>query len=201
MNVARNAAEVVAEHTTLELECIDRMYLNVYVPMLQSDAGMAHFRKICGNSVPSSALMEPITRGFVAAIKRYTATEGVDLIQFERSERKDERTQAYLRDFTANEGVLYMCKGAGEGAGGACGASPRTGVRAVSVGGVIDGDGQPLLHLHRGRRLRPVIHQVLLLLPFQRQAVPRWARVSEAPVGQPRHRRQSTPVARPTHQP
>ena len=36
MNVGRNAAEVVAEHTTLTLECIDRMYLNLYGPMLQS---------------------------------------------------------------------------------------------------------------------------------------------------------------------
>ena len=33
MNVARSAGEVLAEHTTLELECIDRMYLNVYVPL------------------------------------------------------------------------------------------------------------------------------------------------------------------------
>ena len=39
MNVARNAAEALAEHTTLELECIDRMYLNVYVPVLQTGAG------------------------------------------------------------------------------------------------------------------------------------------------------------------
>ena len=88
MNVARSAAEVAAEHTTLELECIDRMYLNVYVPILQSWAGTAHFfREIRGNPVPSSALMELITRGFVAAIERYAATAGVDLIQFERSER------------------------------------------------------------------------------------------------------------------
>ena len=34
MTVARNAGEVLAEHTTLELECVDRMYLNVYVPVL-----------------------------------------------------------------------------------------------------------------------------------------------------------------------
>ena len=34
MRVARSAGEVLAEHTVLELECIDRMYLNVYVPML-----------------------------------------------------------------------------------------------------------------------------------------------------------------------
>ena len=33
MTIARSAAEALSEHTTLELECIDRMYLNVYVQM------------------------------------------------------------------------------------------------------------------------------------------------------------------------
>ena len=43
MTIARSVAEALSEHTTLELECIDRMYLNVYVPMLQTGAGTAHF--------------------------------------------------------------------------------------------------------------------------------------------------------------
>ena len=52
MNVARNAGEVLAEHTTLELECVDQMYLNVYVPMLQTGAGAAHFfKKVRGVNV------------------------------------------------------------------------------------------------------------------------------------------------------
>ncbi len=111
MNVARSAGEVLAEHTTLELECIDRMYLNVYVPMLQSGAGTAYFfRKVRGNPVPSSALMAPMTRRFVAAMERFAQEEGVDLVRFERHERKDARTQAYLRDCTATEGVLYIGK-------------------------------------------------------------------------------------------
>ena len=64
MNVARNVAEVLSEHTTLELECIDRLYPNAYVPMLQSGAGTAYFfRKIRGNPVPSSALMAPMLSG------------------------------------------------------------------------------------------------------------------------------------------
>ena len=43
MNVARSAAEVLSQHTTLALERVDRMYLNVYVPLLQTAAGAAHF--------------------------------------------------------------------------------------------------------------------------------------------------------------
>ena len=111
MNVARNVAEVLSEHTTLELECIDRLYLNAYVPMLQSGAGAAYFfRKIRGNPVPSSALMAPMTRRFVSALERYAQREGVDLIRFDRGERKDARTQAYLRHWHGGEGVLYIGK-------------------------------------------------------------------------------------------
>ena len=111
MTVARNAGEVLAEHATRELECIDRMYLNVYVPMLQSGAGTAHFfREVRGNPVPSSALMAQMTRRFVADMERFARDEGVDLVRFERFERKDDRTQAYLREFEGAEGVLYIGK-------------------------------------------------------------------------------------------
>ena len=35
MTLPRTAADVLAEHVVFEVECIDRMYLNVYVPGLQ----------------------------------------------------------------------------------------------------------------------------------------------------------------------
>ena len=61
MKVARSVAEILSEHTTLALECIDRLYLNVYVPVLQRAAGAAYFfRKMRGAAVPSSVLMAPI---------------------------------------------------------------------------------------------------------------------------------------------
>ena len=111
MKVARSAAEVLAEHTTLELECIDRLYLNVYVPLPQSPAGVSYFfRQVRGHPVPSSALMAPMTRRFVDEWKRYAQREGVDLIRFERGERKDDRTRTYLRHWHGGEGVLYIGK-------------------------------------------------------------------------------------------
>jgi hypothetical protein len=39
----RSVAEVLNEHITLEVEGIDRMYLNVYVPQLQREQGVAGF--------------------------------------------------------------------------------------------------------------------------------------------------------------
>jgi hypothetical protein len=34
MNIARSVADVLSDHVVLEVEGIDRMYLNVYVPHL-----------------------------------------------------------------------------------------------------------------------------------------------------------------------
>jgi hypothetical protein len=36
MSIARSAAGVLRDHVVLELEAIDRMYLDVYVPHLQT---------------------------------------------------------------------------------------------------------------------------------------------------------------------
>ena len=81
-------------------------------------------------------------------------------------------------------GVAVHRQGAGEGAGGAHRAPGRPGARPVPVAGVVDGDGQPLLRVPRGRGLRAAVRQVLLVLPVQRQAVHQRPRVPQAPVGE-----------------
>ena len=111
MKVARSVAEVLAEHTTLTLECIDRMYLNVYVPLLKRAAGAAYFFcKMRGAAVPSSALMAPMTQRFVDAIKSFATRNGIEIVAFRRGERKDDGTRQYLRDWPGGEGVVYIGK-------------------------------------------------------------------------------------------
>ena len=41
MSLPRSVAEILREHVTLEIECMDRMYLNVYIPQLQREGGVA----------------------------------------------------------------------------------------------------------------------------------------------------------------
>ena len=42
MTIARTVCEVLREHVTLEIESIDRLYLNLYVPILQCPRGVGH---------------------------------------------------------------------------------------------------------------------------------------------------------------
>ena len=43
MNLSRNVSEITRQHVTLDVESIDRMYLNVYVPQLQRDLRVVGF--------------------------------------------------------------------------------------------------------------------------------------------------------------
>jgi len=109
MTIARSAADVLSGHVTLEVECIDRMYLNLYVPKLQYEAGVVgFFRGHRGQMIASSALMGPITRRFVSEIERFVEREQVDLVVFEKGQRKDDVAHEYLAAFEREEGVLFV---------------------------------------------------------------------------------------------
>jgi REP element-mobilizing transposase RayT len=60
MSVAHTAADVLRDHVTLECEAIDRLYLNVYVPHLQTvGAVVGYLRGSKGQRFASTAPVEP----------------------------------------------------------------------------------------------------------------------------------------------
>jgi len=104
-------ADVLRNHVVMELEAIDRMYLNVYVPQLQTvGAVVGYLRVHRGQRFASTAAVTPMTEAFVRSIEQFVSTEGVDLVTFEKGQRKDDITQKYLRSFRKSEGVLYVGK-------------------------------------------------------------------------------------------
>jgi hypothetical protein len=109
MNLPRSVADVLDDHVTLEVECVDRMYLNLYVPKLMYPGGVVGFFKgHRGMLFASGALMDPITKGFVASIHRFIKTEGVDLVHFVKGERKDDVALRYLAGHDGSDAVLFV---------------------------------------------------------------------------------------------
>jgi hypothetical protein len=109
--IRKSVAEILKNHVTVELEAIDRMYLNAYVPSLQTGAGFVYFVKTqLGATVPSTMVVAPLSEHFVEAIERFVATEGLDLVTFEKGQRKDDVAQDYLARFDGEEGVLFVGK-------------------------------------------------------------------------------------------
>jgi hypothetical protein len=111
MSVARSVADVLRDHVVLELEAIDRMYLNVYVPHLQTvRAVVGYLRGHRGQRFASTTAVVPMSEAFVRNIEQFVADERIDLVAFNKRERKDDVTQKYLRSFRRSEGVLYVGK-------------------------------------------------------------------------------------------
>lgn len=109
MTLPRSVADVLGDHVTLEVDCMDRMYLNLYQPRLQHELGVVGFFKLHrGFPFVSSALMDPISKAFVADMHRFVSDHGVDLVDFRPGQRKDDVAHDYLASFEGNEGVLFV---------------------------------------------------------------------------------------------
>ena len=55
-------------HVQFELECIDRLYLNLYVPILQQEAGPGSGAIIGVRSSARLKLMAPMSHAFILAL-------------------------------------------------------------------------------------------------------------------------------------
>jgi hypothetical protein len=112
MTVARSVADVLTDHVVFEVECIDRMYLNVYVPGLQYEAGLvAYVHQQLGLPIASTAPLGKISDAFSAGMRRYARDRGVPWVDFLKGQRKDDIMHAHLTAFEAGggtEGVLFI---------------------------------------------------------------------------------------------
>ena len=109
--VAQSVAEILANHVSLSVEGIDRMYLNVYVPSLQRDKDVAwFFRGHRQQPFASSALMAPMSRQFVAKLEGYARKHGIEVVRFRPGERKDDVMADRLKRFDRAEGVVFIGK-------------------------------------------------------------------------------------------
>jgi hypothetical protein len=111
MSVPRSVAEVMRNHVTLEVESIDRMYLNAYQPKLQAEKQAAcFFRFHRGQPVASSALMGPMTDEFLRQVDAFVEQHGIPVVQFKKGQRKDDIAAAYRARFQGTEGILFLGK-------------------------------------------------------------------------------------------
>jgi hypothetical protein len=103
-----NVAELIKDHVTLTVSCLDRLYLNGYVPRLQTGGGVASFLLQRGNAIPSPAVFGQITEGFRKGLRAWCDAEQIPWIEFRKGERKDDVVQSYRARFRGSEGVVLV---------------------------------------------------------------------------------------------
>jgi hypothetical protein len=109
MTLPRTVADVLADHVVFEVECIDRMYCNVYVPKLQFAVGLlGYVQRQLGLPIASTAPLGKITDAFSDAMRRFARDQQVPWVDFVKGQRKDEVMHEHLARFTDEEGVLFI---------------------------------------------------------------------------------------------
>ncbi len=90
--------EVLGGHVQLDIECLDRVYLNAYVPILQSSGQVVAFMtQHLGLPIPSPALMEKISAKFRRAVASFAEANGIPWVKFAKGDRKADVMAPYLK--------------------------------------------------------------------------------------------------------
>ena len=111
MSILQSVAEVLRKHVVVEVEGIDRMYLNVYQPKLQTEKQAAcFFRYERGQPVASSSLMGVMTNAFLRQVESFIERHQIPVVAFKKGQRKDDVALEHLARFQGNEGVVFLGK-------------------------------------------------------------------------------------------
>lgn len=104
-----NVENILRDHVSLEIECVDRIYLNGYVGGLQRPGQLAYFLgSHRGNPVPSPALLRKMTGAFVDRIREFAEQNGIPMIEFDRRDRKDDIAKRAFARNGGREGVVLI---------------------------------------------------------------------------------------------
>src|SRR6266851_2508093 len=99
-----NIAGIIRHHVSLEVRCIDRLYLHAYMPKLQTSGGLCYFlHDHLGYPIPSPALFRPLHDRFVNAVDQFVARHQIPKVPFESGQDKDALVAGYRERFRARE--------------------------------------------------------------------------------------------------
>jgi hypothetical protein len=104
MAEAVNINDVLDGHVGLDLECLDRVYLNGYVPKLQVGGQVVTFlTEHLGHPIPSPALFKQIGDRFRAAVRTFAETNTIPVLHLNTPDRTrwDDRKVDHVREYIA----------------------------------------------------------------------------------------------------
>src|SRR6266542_316467 len=98
-------------HVGLDVECLDRVYLNGYVPNLQVAGQVVSFMtQHLGLPIPSPAIMEKIGTSFRRAVSSFAEANHIPVVRFGKADRKIEvmRKHVAAQAKTGRSGVVAI---------------------------------------------------------------------------------------------
>jgi hypothetical protein len=101
--------ELLHDHVTLEVECLDRLYLNGYIGQLATSGGLVTFmREQLGKPIPSPVVLGQISERFREAVKLLAERERIPVYQFSHKERKDDIANQFRRQRAVRDSIVFI---------------------------------------------------------------------------------------------
>ena len=90
--------DLLAGQVGLDVECADRVYLNGYVPGLQTPGHIVGFlTRHLGNPIPSPVVMDQIGQRFRRAVDSYAEADHIPVVRFAKGQRKVDVMRPLMR--------------------------------------------------------------------------------------------------------
>jgi hypothetical protein len=89
-------SSLLRDHVTLQVRSVDRLFLQGYVPRLQTQGQLIRFLLDRGFPIPSPAALGKIGRAYVAAIERYIVDHEIPVVRFAKGDVKEQIAREYF---------------------------------------------------------------------------------------------------------
>ena len=150
-------ATLLRDHVTLTCRSVDRIFLQAYVPKLQSVGWVCRFlRWQRGFFIPSSAAFRKIGRAYEAEVNRFAEANGIPVRRFAKGEDKEEIARPLTEAAAASGGGRVALIGIAQEKAVIWHSWKAKGQRNAGhphMEGTADGVHQPLLFLPVGSRV------------------------------------------------
>jgi hypothetical protein len=90
-------SSLLADHVTLEVRSVDRLFLQGYVPRLMTEGQVIRFLLDRGFPIPSPAVLGKIGRAYVAAIDEFVADREIPTVRFGKGDVKEEIAREHFK--------------------------------------------------------------------------------------------------------
>ena len=108
MAAVGNVNELLDGHVVLDLECLDRVYLNAYVPKLQvSGQVVTFFSQHRNQPIASPALIQKMGEAFRSAVANFAKRYQIPIIRFAKRDRQIDVIQPYFKA-TTQPGIVAI---------------------------------------------------------------------------------------------
>jgi len=92
-------SSLLADHVSLEVRSVDRIFLAGYVPGLQSDGLLVRFLNgRAGGTIPSPAMLGKIGRGYVEEVNAFAKAREIPVVRFGKGVVKEDVARPYMQE-------------------------------------------------------------------------------------------------------